>query len=191
MAREVWPNVPDGLFSGTRAMTQQNYVEANVKNGVQFEVAAPPLSLGGGLSRDTIFITGSKPVIIKDRFVKFNGILLETHIYRAPTYTGGTPATIYNLNDINPVATTVQVLTGATVTNVGTEFGAPTYDIGSAGIGNVQLSTYSLSGAERILRPDTTYLQRILNADIAAQLITGYLTWYEGEPDLPLTGPLP
>ncbi len=192
MAREVWPHVPDGLFSGTRAITYQNYVEANVKNGVQFEVSAPPVSLAALAFRDTIFITGSKAVIIKERSVKFNGVLLETHVYRAPEYSGGTPATIYNLNDINPVATTVTVLGGATVTNVGIEFGAPTYDIGSTGIGTVQVSTLSIGGAERVLRPNTVYLQRITNMDASAsQLVTGALTWYEGPTDLPLTGPLP
>lgn len=191
MAREVWPGLPDGLFSGTRAETIQNYTEANVKNGLQFESSSPVTSLAAAGNADTIFITGSKPVIIKSRTVKFNGILLVTRVFRAPTYTGGTPVTFYNLNDIGPVASTVTILSGATVTSAGTEFGSPTYDIGSSGIGNVQISTYSTTGVERVLRPNTVYLQRITNNDVAAQLVSGSLTWYEGTPDLPLTGPLP
>lgn len=191
MAREVWPGLPDGLFSGLRAETIQNYVEANVKNGLQFESSSAPVSLAAAGNIDTIFITGNKPVIIKSRTVKFNGILLVTRVFRAPTYTGGTPATFYNLNDIGPVASTVTILGGATVTGTGTEFGAPTYDIGSSGLGNVQISTYSTTGVERVLRPNTVYLQRITNGDASAQLVSGALTWYEGAPDLPLTGPLP
>lgn len=190
MAREVWPGLPDGLFSGTRAQTIQNYIEANVKNGLQFEISSAPVSLAAGASIDTVFITGSEPVIIKGRTVKFNGVLLTTRVYRAPTYAGGTPIAPFNLNDINPVASTVTILGGATVTDVGTEFGTPTYDIGSSGLGNVQISTYSTFGVERVLRPNTVYLQRITNGDINPQLVSGALTWYEGEPDLPLTGPL-
>jgi len=191
MAREVWPGLPDGLFSGTRATTIQNYTEANVKNGVQFEISSPVTSLAAGANLDVIFITGSKPVIIKGRTIKFNGVFLTTRVYRDPSYTGGTPVTPFNLNDINPVDTTVQVISGATVSSPGTEFGAPTYEIGSSGIGNVQISTYSTQGIERELRPNTVYLQRTTNGDGTAQSVTGALTWYEGAPDLPLTGPLP
>lgn len=191
MASEVFPGLPNGLFAALRAITTQGYTEGNVKNGVQFEISSPPVSLGAAGNLDTIFITGSKPVLIKGRSVKFNGVLLTTRVYRAPTYTGGTPATVYNLNDINPVATSVLVLTGATVTGVGVEFGAPTYDIGSVGIGGSSISTYATTGIERALRPNTVYLQRITNDDGSAQLVSGSLTWYEGNFDLPLTGPLP
>lgn len=191
MASEVYPGTPYGLFAGTRAMTIQSYVEANSKNGSQFEASNPPVSIPALGSINLIFITGSKPVIVKDRIVKFNGILLTTRVYRAPVYSGGSPVQVFNLSDINPAPTTVQILAGATVSDVGTEFGAPTYDIGSTNIGNTTVSTYTAQGAERILRPNTVYLQQITNGDNAAQLVTGALTWYEGAPDLPLTGPLP
>lgn len=191
MATEVFPGLPVGLFNGNRAITQQNYTEANVKNGSQFELSSAPVSLSAGANLDLVFITGNVPVIIKGRTVKFNGILLTTRVYRAPTYTGGAPVTPFNLNDINPNATTVQILAGATVTSPGIEFGAPTYEIGSAGLGNVQISTYSTLGVERVLRPNTVYLQRTTNDDTSAQLVTGALTWYEGFTDLPITGPFP
>lgn len=183
---ELWPFVPHGLYLGTRAMTQQNYIEANVKNGLQFESSSGHVVLAAAANHDVIFITGDKPVIVKGRLLKFNGVLLSTRVYRGPTYTGGTPATVFNLNDINPVATTVQIITGATVTDVGTEFGAPTYELGSSGIGNEQTSIYSLVGVERILRPNTVYLQRTTNLDGTNQTIVGALTWYEGTPDFPL-----
>lgn len=182
---ELWPFVPYGLYLGTRAITQQNYVEANVKNGVQFESSSGHVVLAAGANHDVVFITGDKPVIIKGRIMKFNGVLLSTRIYRAPTYTGGTPAAVYNLNDIDPVASTVQLLFGATVTDAGTEFGAPTFELGSSGLGNEQTSVYSFSGIERVLRPNTAYLQRTTNLDGVNQTIVGSLTWYEGTPDFP------
>ena len=191
MASEVFPNVPNGLFSGTRAITSQNYTEANVKNGLQFEAASAITSLAVAGFLDVIFITGSKPVIVKGRNIKFNGLLLSVRVYRAPTYTGGTPLSAFNLNDIAPIASTVTILGGAVVTNVGTEFGAPTFEIGSSGGKDAPASTYSVSGIERILRPNTTYLQRTLNIDVAVQSVCSALTWYEGPTDLPITGPLP
>lgn len=178
--------IPSGAFAGTRALTFQNYIEANVKNGVQYEISSDTLSLANLSSIDVIFTTGANPVVIKNRLVKFNGTHLTTRVYRTPTYTGGSIAPYFNLNDRNPIAGTVVIRSGATVTAPGTEFGAPTYDIGSAGQGNSSLSTYATLGIERLLAPNTTYLQRITNDSGAAQEVSSYLTWFEGGTDLPL-----
>jgi hypothetical protein len=180
------PGMPEGLFVGLRAMTFQTFVEANVKNGVEYELAGdtPALAIGGVIN--TIFTTGPKPVIIKSRIVKFSGASLPTRVYRGPTYSGGAITPYFNLNDRNPVAGGVVVRTGVTVSAVGTEFGAPTFDIGSVGVGNSSLGTFSVIGIERLLAPNTTYLQQILNDSAAIQRVTSYLTWYEGGTDLPL-----
>jgi hypothetical protein len=180
------PMTPDGAYAGLRAQCVQTYTEANVKNGVQYEVSVNVASLGVGAHQDTIFITGSRPVLIKNRIVQFNGVSLLTRVFRAPTYTGGSVVPYYNLDDISPVAGAVQIIGGATVTGTGTEFGAPTYSIGSTDVGNSSLSTFSTQGIERRLRPNTTYLQRITNDSPEAQRVTGYLTWYDGGSDLPL-----
>ncbi|MCY1435908.1 hypothetical protein D9M71_520190 [compost metagenome] len=168
-------------------MTMQNFTEANVKNGVQYEVSSNTAELANGAHIDTIFITGDQPVLIKNRIVQFSGVSLLTRVFRAPTYTGGSPVPYFNLDDISPVTGGVQVIGGATVTDTGVEFGAPTYSIGSAGVGNSSLSTYSTQGIERRLRPNTTYLQRITNDSGATQRVSGYLSWYEGDSDLPRT----
>jgi hypothetical protein len=177
---------PLGLYSGLAATTFQNYIEANVKNGVQYETSSDNLTVGIGANIDVIFTTGANPVIIKNRLVKFNGTHITTRVYRGPTFTGGSITPYFNLNDRNPVAGTATIRTGATVTAPGTEFGAPTFDIGSAGQGNSSLSTYSTLGIERLLAPNTVYLQRITNDSAAVQEISSYLTWYEGGTDLPL-----
>jgi hypothetical protein len=184
---QQWPGIamPPGLFEGLRAMTVQNYTEANVKNGVQYEASSNTAALVAGASIDTIFITGAFPVLIKNRIVQFNGNSLLTRVYRAPSYTGGTPAAYFNMDDIGPVAGGVQILSGATVSAAGTEFGAPTYSIGSTDVGNSSLSTFSTQGVERRLRPNTAYLQRITNDSAATQRVTSYLSWFEGGSDLP------
>lgn len=177
---------PPGAYSGLRALTIQTYNEANIKNGVQYEIASDVPALINGGNIDVVFTTGANPVIIKGRIVKFNGISLATRVYRGPTFTGGTIVPYFNLNDRNPVAGTVIIRSGATVTAPGVEFGAPTFDLGSTGQGNSSLSTYSVVGNERILAPNTTYLQRITNDSGATQRVSSYLTWYEGGTDLPL-----
>jgi hypothetical protein len=37
-----------------------------------------------------------------------------------------------------------------------------------------------------LLAPNTTYLQRITNDSGATQEVSSYLTWFEGNTDLPL-----
>ena len=189
MVGEIYPDsFPAGAFVGLRALTIQTYNEANVKNGVQYEISNNVPALANAGTIDTIFITGPLPVIIKTRIVKFNNISLLTQVFRAPTYTGGTPATYYNLNNRNPVAGGVTILSGATITVAGTEFGAPTYDIGTAGQGNTTVSTFSTFGQERLLNPNTTYMLRITNDSGSTQRVSSYLSWYEGSTDLPQAG---
>jgi hypothetical protein len=171
---------------GLRALTVQFYTEANVKNGVQYEasfdsVAVPALT--GQVN--AVMTTGAKPVIIKARIIDFTGKKIRASVFRGPTHTGGTPLTIYNLNDIGPVATTVSVIGGATISATGTQFGAPNTVYGSDLTGNSVQGTFAVTGQERILRPNTTYLLRIENLGDTTSNISGYLTWYEGSTDLP------
>lgn len=173
-------------FVGLRAPTTQSYTEANVKNGLQFEASfdSPAVAATTG-QVNAIFITGAKPVIIKSRIIDFTGKKIMASVYRTPTYTGGTSVPVYNLNDINPVATTVSVLSGVTISAAGTQFGAPNTVYGSDLQGNSVQGTFAVTGQERILRPNTTYLLRIENLGDTTSNISGYLTWYEGDPDLP------
>jgi hypothetical protein len=175
------------VTNGLRALTAQTYTEVNVKKGVQYELSADTPALAAAGNIDVIFTTGALPVTIKARQVKFNGASLVTRVYRAPTYTGGTVTPYFNLNDVAPVTGLAVIRTTPTVTVVGTEFGAATYDLGSTGNGNSSLSTYAVTGIERQLRPNTTYLLRITNDSVAAQRVTSYLTWYEGNTDFPST----
>ncbi len=175
------------VMNGLRGIVTQDYTSVNVKKGVQYEVAADTPALGIGLNNDVIFTTGSLPVLIKGRIVKFNGTSLATRVYRAPTYTGGSIVPYFNLSDINPVVGGVTIRSGATVTAPGTEFGAPTFDIGSTNVGNTSISTYAVQGIERVLRPNTTYMLRTTNDSPAIQRVVSYLTWYEGGIDFPNT----
>lgn len=174
-------------FTGLRALVVQNYTEANVKNGLQFEMSGNNDAVAAGGNVDIVFTVGSKPVIVKERIVAFTGTKITAQVFEAPTVTGGTGTTVvvYNLNRISPAATTVSALLGQTVTNNGTKVGADTVAYGGSGVGQSVVSTFAAQGAERILKPNTKYLLRITNGDAAAQKIAVYATWYEGTPDLP------
>lgn len=175
------------VLNGLRAFATQDYISVNVKKGVQYEVSNDTPALANGANIDVLFTTGAKPVLIKARLVRFNGVSLVTRVYRAPTFTDGAVTPYFNLNDKDPVAGGVTIRTGATVTAPGTEFGAPTFDMGSTGVGNSTLSTYTVPGIERVLRPNTTYMLRINNDSGAVQRVATYLTWYEGDLDFPNT----
>lgn len=178
--------MPPGVFSGLRAITVQNYTEANVKNGVQYEISSRVAALAPGANNDTILTTGANPVIIKARELSFNGAQLEARVYIGPTYTGGAIIPYFNLNTRNPVAGTVVVRGGVSVTSVGTEIAAPTYAVGSSGALLSTISSARAQGTERILAANSSFLLRVTNTDSSAQMVTAYASWYEGGTDLPL-----
>ena len=172
------------VLVGLEAFTVQSFTEANCKNGTQYEVSTFSTDFAAGQTRDFIAITGNKPVLIKNREFTFSGGDISTAIYRAPTYTGGTPVAYYNLSDINPVPGTVVLLSGATVTSPGTQI-SPTYTLlGTIPQGGQAITPTSaensLAGMERVLRPNTTYLLRTTNISAATIKIATKSTWYEG-----------
>lgn len=174
---------PDGLYSGLRAMTVQDYTEANVKNGVQHE-GSTLLTLGAGAVSDTIFLTGTLPVSLKGRTISYTGDGVAGEIYEAPTYTGGVDTEYQNANAINPVVGLSKILVGATVTVDGDLIFAPSYSIGNQS-NQGKGATSSTLGSERVLKPDTAYLLRLTSLDDASQQVSSFLSWYEGELDLP------
>lgn len=198
-------DMPAGLFLGSAAMTVQGYVEANVKNGVQFSASTYLTGLTAGELIDTIVITGSKKVLIKGQYIglKDGGdVLLEW--YKSPAYTGGSNLSsgIYNQSDVNPVATTVQLFgvaptnpstgdytpndaTKVTVSNPGTKKLPTLVALGISGQGSGQNSNAATEGLEHLLDANSVYLFR-RRAVAATASMFGFSTWFEGEPDFPL-----
>ena len=182
--QEVNPS-PEGLYSGSRAMTVQDYVEANVKLGVQHE-GSTLLTVTGGGSNDTIFLTGSLPVSLKGRKITYSGLGVSAFIYKDPTYTGGTQVEYQNSNSINPVTGLSQIVVGATVTNEGDLSFAPVHSLGNTS-NQGKGAVVSAIESEHILAPNTAYLLRLTNLDPQQQQVASHLSWYEGGLDLPLS----
>lgn len=181
-------NFPNGIFEGFRAMTTQSFLESNVKNGSQFEMSAYVGSLAAAGTSDFLFQTGSLPILIKDRQVATTATTAEFHTYKNPTAVAGAAIPVYNQNT-NPAqaqTTTVSVHVATSVSAVGTEISAPTYVVGSSGQGQSVVSTYTTTGASRILLPNTLYLGRFINTSGSTCAVASFLTWYEGVFDIPL-----
>ncbi|MGL5218510.1 MAG: hypothetical protein ACRC8G_03285, partial [Plesiomonas shigelloides] len=94
---------------------------------------------------------------------------------------------VANLSRVAPQAAGVTVFQGPTVTATGTQISAPNAALGSTAVGQNVAGTYAARGAERVLKPNTTYLLRVINNDTASCKIAVWATWYEGTPDLPLS----
>jgi len=181
-----YPGVtPKGLYSGERAITSQSYTEANIKNGSQFEGSADFGTVATATELKTVFLTGALPVSLKGRTVSFTGEGVQAEVYKAPVYSGGSPAAYQNATDISPNTGISQIIVGATITNDGSLLFAPIYAFGNAsnqGKGGV----LTLVEPEHILAPNTAYMLKITSLDSGNQKIASHLSWYEGELDLPL-----
>lgn len=198
-------NMPDGIFEGFRAITVQPYTEANVKNGVQFYARRAftgdqTVDTGGAYTalnqkRYVYFQTGSKPVIVKDRVVKYIGEEFALRIYNAtgqnaPVTAGQISITNYRADGLGS-ATTVsahEVLEADTAGILGTPIGDPEYYFGSAATGQRNPDSI-LEGRERLLPINSAFYVEIELTAGTTGRFEYFLDWYEGGADLPL--PLP
>lgn len=196
---------PESVFSGMRAVTMQGYIEANVKNGVQFSASTFLTALTANENIDIIVITGAKKVLVKAQYLalKNSGDILMDW-YRNPTYTGGAniSAGIFNQSDVAPQPTTMQLIgvtptdpaagnytpndaTKPNVTNVGTKILPTIAVLGTTGIGGSAQSRGAIEGLEQVLEANTAYLFR-RRPLAATESMFGFSTWFEGEPDFPV-----
>lgn len=196
---------PNGLYEGSAAVTTQSYTEANVKNGSQFSASSYFTGLTAAENIDIIVITGAKKVLIKAQYLalKDGGDILQDW-YRDPVYTDGAniSAGIYNQSEINPEATTIQLIgptptdaaagnyapndaTKPNVSDVGTKIQPTLVTLGITGQGSSSGSRSTITGLEHELDANSVYLfRRRFVANTASMF--GFSTWFEGEPDLPL-----
>lgn len=170
------------VFRGLQGYTVQSFVEANVKNGVQFEYSNAPADLAAGTSVDYIFTTpASVPVLVKERAILTDAGSITATTFEGATFTGGTAGAIYNLNRLIPTASGSVLRTGATVTATGTQVFAQTHGLANTSGADVQRTTTSATtGLERALKANTQYLLRITNTGTATARVRLYITWYEG-----------
>lgn len=180
--------VPPGVFSGLRALTTQNYTEANVKNGLQFYIQhnLPQLVASTGVYK-LLFTTGAKQVLVKGREMYGIGETFSLQIYKQPNAPtpGGTLLAVQNFNDVTAAATTVTVRGGVTTAADGTAWGDPQRLFGQSAAGQ-RAGSGLAPGGDRVLKANSSYLVVFRNTGSGTADIDYFLTWYEGGTDLPL-----
>lgn len=178
-------SIADLAFQGQRALTTQSFTEAQTKLGNCFYFQKMVPTMAANSTYNIVVTTGALPVLIKDRSIYTLGQSIGVQLFKAPTgVTGGSAIPVQNYNDIAPVASTVTVTGGATVTTPGTAWGDPVHVYGASQQGNRQGANIA-PGGDRVLSPNKSYLIQIVNSDTQTALVDYYLTWYEAVPDLP------
>lgn len=184
--------LPDGLFSGNAAITTQSYVEANVKNGLQFyaravyDLASP---IPVGQTRKLYFKTGAKHIIVKLREMNYVAEELLLRIFANPTgVTGGVILEIHNYNSDLPVATSIlDAKKDVTTLTDGVEIDGGNAErfFGPSSPGQ-RVQSATPSGVERHLPENSEFLVSITNTGTYDARVQYFLTWFEGQPDAPL-----
>lgn len=196
---ELWlesSDEPVGLYTGLAAITTQPYTEANVKNGLQYNLravwplgnvipsGAPPLN-----QRKIWFKTNEKPVIVKLRQFQYIAEEMRIELFIGPTgVSGGTDLSIHNYNGVSPIPSTVQAKKNVTIINNGTPFDTndPEYFFGGSNDPQRQNVDSIPLGRERILPANSEFAVVISNTGTGNARAQYFLDFYEGSTDLPL-----
>ena len=161
-----------------RSLRDESFVSEGIRTSKVFNASRRVTGVATGANLDSIFITGSKPVVFFERTIGRSGAGVSASIYRGPTYTGGTVAEVFNTNDVKFIASGISLLANPTVTVVGEQTVATSYAIGNAtGSGQGGFATI---GQPLYMLPNTTYLLRITNLDAGSSDFTSFISWYEG-----------
>lgn len=177
---------PPKAFEGYRALNVQNYVESNVKLGIQFYVQVALPSIAAAQTYKMLLRTGSIPVLIKERDFSARGEAVQIQIFKAPAVAAtGTAVPAQNFNDVNPVASQSQFFKGVTTSADGTAWGDPQRLFGASATGQ-RASANLAPGGDRILATNKDYLIVVTNTGSGSVDADYFLTWAEVTPDLPL-----
>lgn len=188
-------NTLDGMFvralNGLKALCTQSNDEINKKKGLLWAasrliIAAVPSTgvMNSAGVYYSIISVGSLPVKLNRREFGRTGTSIVEDVFSGPTYTGGTPDPVYNMNGITPHVFEFQLLSSPTVTAEGTKFAPTVYAIGATSQQSKGASNSPL-GEDYILAPNTDYLLKFYSTDTQNQDISVRIEGYEGELDIP------
>lgn len=158
----------------------QLYRERCNRQGILFTASRRVTGVAGSANLDSIFVTGSKQIVLNSRIIGYTGKGVIASIYRGATYTGGTPADVQNPNDVHPATATATLLTGATITSDGQLTVAPSYSEGN-GSNQGQGNSQAVLGESIIMQANTAYLLRITSLDTTVQNINAFISWIEDD----------
>lgn len=150
-----------------------------LKQATTFETSRYQSILATVSNMDTIFTTGSKPVVLFSRLASKSGDTISLTIYSGPTFTGQVLVPDYCLNQVSPTISTANAYT-ATVSATGTQIASSQFLLSSGLLGLGGTSGTGNLGGALYLPANTSFLFRIYNPLLAAQAVYFQLMWYEG-----------
>lgn len=182
---DAMPEIDARAFGGTQALNVQFFPEANSKNGTQYEAEYRTTLAAAGDAGDTaylVFDVGSQPIALKDVITQFKSLEFEDQFYRFTDFNGGTPVDIFNLNDELAVPELLDILSGATINDIGEPVSPAISTLGNLNQGNkAQSNIANTAGVERIMWRNRTYAYRMTNLDSTNPCPVRILaTWYQG-----------
>lgn len=188
-------SVPAGLYTGTNAIVNQSYDEANKKNGTQFSASRRIPAAVQNVHSLSIIKTTNKPIDLKKREFACSGDGVIADIFENPVYTGGVEDPVFNSNGMVVQDFDFQLLTGFTITggvgtadnfpaNYGTKFSDTLYVIGSKSAQGKGVPS-ALYGSNYILAPNTSYLLVFYSIDALASDVAVRIEGYNGYLDFP------
>lgn len=177
------PDAPidERILNGLKAFTVQTFTEANVKNSAQYELCATSASVASNGNLTIAFTTGSKYVLVKNRQISFTGSEISSQVLKGAVFTGGTTLSIYNMNTDTLTPTLCVAKVDPVISAPGVPVGAIVESYGAATVGNKDIGTFSATGLERVLAPNTTYTLVVTNKSIDVCKMSIFITYYEGE----------
>lgn len=176
---------PGGVLVGLRALNVQSYTESNTKLGTQFyfQIQIPTVTAGGAVSIG--FTTGALPVLAKDRQMTAFGSLVTlqfffqgAHVHRRHGHCGA------ELQRHQPGGHDGHDRQGSDGQQQRHAVGRPVRLFGSSSTAQ-RTSSGLAPGGDRVLKPNSKYLITISNPDNADAQVDYYLSWFEGQPDMP------
>lgn len=163
--------------STTGATITMDVVHHEVHEGEMFHVSHTVTSAANGANVDVQLTTGAKEA--HTAWEVFAGGQVTVYLYEAPTTSGGTALTPYNMKRASTETPTAAVVHTPTVTSVGSVALVNGRVLPGGTSSQTRVGGGIRSGAEWILKPSTKYLMRINNSSGSTIAVNVALEWYE------------
>lgn len=161
----------------TGAALVMETVHHEVHEGEMFHAAYTNGSVANGANLDLQLTTGAKEA--HTTWEVFAGGQVTVSLYEAPTTSGGTAVTAYNLKRSSTNTPTGAVAHTPTVTATGTVTLVNGRILPGGNSPQTRVGGGIRSGAEWILKPATKYLMRVNNSSGSTIAVNCVLEWYE------------
>ena len=156
--------------------TVKELVNICERQGVAFQASAE-FSLASGSPIETMFRTGSKPVIIYSRKISYDGAGLNAKLYRDAASSNGTIIESFSTNDLIQNDAQSGFYSGATITVSGEETRAPSFIFGNSSNQGQGAALQAIDEPQII--PANSEYRFVLESRSGTQTVASQVEWCE------------